>query len=38
MFIVMIGLQEDESKLLLHLSPDQQLDVVKWNPLNQNEV
>ncbi|GAU30972.1 hypothetical protein TSUD_63830, partial [Trifolium subterraneum] len=31
-------LQEDESKLLLHLSPDQQLDVVKWNPLNQNEV
>nr|XP_027191248.1 uncharacterized protein LOC101498313 isoform X2 [Cicer arietinum] len=31
-------LQEDESKLLLHLSPDRQLDVVKWNPLNQNEV
>lgn len=31
-------LPEDESKLLLHLSPDSQLDVVKWNPLNQNEV
>ncbi|XP_058729955.1 uncharacterized protein LOC131602027 [Vicia villosa] len=31
-------LQEDESKLLLHLSPDHQLDVVKWNPLDQNEV
>lgn len=35
---LMTGLPEDESKLLLHLSPDSQLDVVKWNPLNQNEV
>ncbi|CAK8575886.1 unnamed protein product [Lathyrus sativus] len=31
-------LQEDQSKLLLHLSPDHQLDVVKWNPLDQNKV
>ncbi|KAI5390590.1 uncharacterized protein LOC127108374 isoform X2 [Lathyrus oleraceus] len=31
-------LQEDQSKLLLHLSPEHRLDVVKWNPLDQNEV
>ncbi|KAJ1421949.1 WD40/YVTN repeat-like-containing domain superfamily [Sesbania bispinosa] len=31
-------LKEDESKHLLHLSPNKQLDAVKWNPLNQDEV
>ncbi|KAK9274269.1 hypothetical protein L1049_019083 [Liquidambar formosana] len=32
------GLDEDEKKHLLHLSTHQQLDAVKWNPANQDEV
>ncbi|OMO75027.1 hypothetical protein COLO4_26371 [Corchorus olitorius] len=32
------GLNEDESKHLLHLSLRQQLDVVRWNLANQDEV
>jgi len=35
---LMIGLQEDESKHLMHLSLGRHLDAVKWNPLNQDEV
>ncbi|XP_019448585.1 PREDICTED: uncharacterized protein LOC109351559 isoform X1 [Lupinus angustifolius] len=31
-------LKEDESKHILHLSRNRQLDAVKWNPLNQDEV
>ncbi|KAK7257859.1 hypothetical protein RIF29_32136 [Crotalaria pallida] len=31
-------LKEDESKHILHLARDQQLDAVRWNPLNQDEV
>ncbi|XP_027357077.1 uncharacterized protein LOC113866377 [Abrus precatorius] len=31
-------LKEDESKHLMHLSLNQQLDAVRWNPVNQNEV
>ncbi|KAI9086326.1 hypothetical protein K1719_031780 [Acacia pycnantha] len=31
-------LKEDESKHLMHLSLNRQLDVVRWNPLNQDEV
>ncbi|KAJ7980745.1 Transducin/WD40 repeat-like superfamily protein [Quillaja saponaria] len=31
-------LKEDESKHLLHLSLNQQLDVVRWNSANQDEV
>ncbi|CAJ1933267.1 unnamed protein product [Sphenostylis stenocarpa] len=31
-------LQEDESKHLMHLSLNRQLDAVRWNPLNQDEV
>jgi len=34
----MIGLREDESKHLMHLSLNRQLDAVRWNPLNQDEV
>ncbi|XP_065860156.1 uncharacterized protein [Euphorbia lathyris] len=30
--------EEDESKHVLHLSLRQQLDVVRWNPANQDEV
>ncbi|WVZ02953.1 hypothetical protein V8G54_023759 [Vigna mungo] len=31
-------LREDESKHLMHLSLKRQLDAVRWNPLNQDEV
>ncbi|XP_020992985.1 uncharacterized protein LOC107477138 isoform X1 [Arachis duranensis] len=31
-------LKEDESKHLLHLSLKRQLDTVRWNPINQDEV
>ncbi|XP_020214066.1 uncharacterized protein LOC109798269 isoform X2 [Cajanus cajan] len=31
-------LREDESKHLMHLSLNRQLDAVRWNPLNQDEV
>ncbi|XP_054816580.1 uncharacterized protein LOC129316272 [Prosopis cineraria] len=31
-------LEEDESKHVMHLSLNRQLDVVQWNPLNQDEV
>ncbi|KAK7404498.1 hypothetical protein VNO78_05440 [Psophocarpus tetragonolobus] len=31
-------LKEDESKHLMHLSLNRQLDAVRWNPLNQDEV
>ncbi|KAK7262552.1 hypothetical protein RJT34_30126 [Clitoria ternatea] len=30
--------KEDESKHLMHLSLNRQLDAVRWNPLNQDEV
>lgn len=30
--------KEDETKHLLHLTPSQQLNVVRWNPASQNEV
>ncbi|KAG5517611.1 hypothetical protein RHGRI_038118 [Rhododendron griersonianum] len=32
------GLKEDETKHLLHISTPQQLDVVRWNLANQDEV
>ncbi|KAH7838113.1 hypothetical protein Vadar_022236 [Vaccinium darrowii] len=32
------GLKEDETKHLLHISTSQQLDVVRWNLANQDEV
>lgn len=32
------GLSEDEIKHLLHLSLNEQLDFVRWNPANQDEV
>ncbi|XP_060216595.1 uncharacterized protein LOC132644062 isoform X2 [Lycium barbarum] len=32
------GSKEDETKQLLHISTGQQLDVVRWNVSNQNEV
>ncbi|XP_050936748.1 uncharacterized protein LOC103492074 isoform X2 [Cucumis melo] len=32
------GLSEDENKQLLHLSLNEQLDFVRWNPANQDEV
>ena len=38
MLILMAGLKEDESKHLLHLSLKRQLDFVRWNPVNQDEV
>ncbi|KAF7824080.1 uncharacterized protein G2W53_022224 [Senna tora] len=31
-------LEEDESKHILHISLNRQLDAVQWNPLNQDEV
>lgn len=37
-FQVFVGLEEDEKKHLLHLSTDHQLDVVRWNLANQDEV
>ena len=36
--IFLVGLEEDETKLVLHLSLNPQLDAVRWNPLNQDEV
>lgn len=36
-FFVFAG-KEDETKHLLHLTPSQQLNVVRWNPASQNEV
>ncbi|XP_059668874.1 uncharacterized protein LOC132313959 [Cornus florida] len=33
-----VGLKEDETKHLLHISTHQQLDVVRWNSANQDEV
>ncbi|CAN4119837.1 unnamed protein product [Withania somnifera] len=35
---VHIGSKEDETKQLLHISTGQQLDVVRWNVSNQDEV
>lgn len=37
-FFLLIGLKEDESKHVLHLSLNRQLDVVRWNLSNQDEV
>eukprot|EP00257_Ricinus_communis_P013630 XP_015571111.1 uncharacterized protein LOC8274405 isoform X1 [Ricinus communis] len=36
--LVPLGLKEDESKHVLHLSLNRQLDVVRWNIANQDEV
>lgn len=33
-----VGLGEDESKHVLHTSLNQNLDAVRWNPANQDEV
>lgn len=38
MFIFLLGSEEEETKLVLHLPLHQELDCVRWNPANQNEV
>lgn len=40
LFIVLsgVGLKEDQSKHLLHITLPQQLDAVRWNLANQDEV
>lgn len=36
--IFLLGLAEDETKLVLHLPSNRQPDFVRWNPANQDEV
>lgn len=38
MFVFLLGLEEEEAKLVLHLPLHRELDCVRWNPANQDEV